>query len=85
MFEWYQIVLLIMQLAVPVFFLRRAIARGEFRTRFSLRFVFGLMTIVAVSFGIMRLTLPLAFKLLMFVTFVACAGFVLTAIEDRPR
>jgi hypothetical protein len=76
--------MILAQLAVPAFFIRRAIARGELRTRFSLRFLFGLMTIVAVSLGIIH-AISSPIKLSVLAVFWVCAGWVLTEIEDNTK
>lgn len=63
----------LLQLSIPAFFIGRRIARGELRVRFSLRALFALTTVVAVSFGIAQFALPWPFKCVMIYGFVVCA------------
>lgn len=79
----YQILLTIavtiLQLAVPAFFIGRNIYRGELRVRFSLGNLFALMTIIAVSFGILRLDWLGPVKWLILFGFLVCACGLLAA------
>jgi hypothetical protein len=66
-------------LLVPAFFVGTRIVRGELRVRFSLRGLLLLVTMVAVSCGILRLPLALPVKLGMLWSFSMFAVGLLTA------
>lgn len=78
------IVFIALQLAAPAYFIGRRIARGELRVRFSLRALFALTTVVAVSFGIVQFTLPWPLKYMMIQGILVCACGLATSRLPPP-
>lgn len=75
------IVFTTLQLAVPAFFIGRDIARGKLRIRFSLRTLFALVTLAAVSSGVIQFTLPWPFKfVILYGLLVSACGLVVARL-----
>lgn len=72
-------------LLAPAFFVGKRIVRGELRVRFSLRGLLLLVTMVAVSCGILRLPLELPVKLGMLWSFSMFAvGLIAARLPALP-
>lgn len=78
------VVFTLLQLSIPAFFIGRRIACGELRVRFSLRALFALTTVVAMSFGIVQLTMPWPFKFVMIYGLLVCACGLATSRLPPP-